>query len=398
MKMLRTLPTGTAAAIAAIWSVAAVPAAAVDDLSVAVAPGSEFVTVGDTVTFTLDVANLSAPINGVQVLLQYDNTLMTFSGVTPSTGVGVGWSNVGMTDNNGTITYAAVMLGGATDVNHTVATLTFTADAVGVTNVSFLPDNPPAMTLLTVASDNSTISPNTFDSGVVTIDAAVGGPHVAAVEVFYAGQFSDAPDPSRLPLATGVTATASNITNYIHGITGLRIVFDTTVVFATTPAAALSFAWTTGTGTAFAPVTDATTAVTVSASDVGGATVATITLVDDHVRKRWLRVTLDATQVTAGGVPLDGELSGDPMLFPSGDGTAGGNAVFHLGNQPGDVTQDRKTTLVDVFQVRAEVNPVLTVPIENVFDVNKSGKVTLVDVFVTRVDVNPVLALPLITP
>ena len=59
------------------------PSLAVDDLSLNVESGSECVEATDTVTVTLDVANLSAAINGVQVRLHYDNTLLTLVDIVP---------------------------------------------------------------------------------------------------------------------------------------------------------------------------------------------------------------------------------------------------------------------------------------------------------------------------
>ena len=46
----------------------------------------------------------------------------------------------------------------------------------------------------------------------------------------------------------------------------------------------------------------------------------------------------------------------------------------------------------------AAMNPFLSVPITNVFDVDKSGKVVLRDVGEARLDANPFFSLPTITP
>ena len=135
------------------------------------------------------------------------------------------------------------------------------------------------------------------------------------------------------------------MSNYVRGITGIRVFFDTTITFATTPAAAFSFEWTTAEGTVFTPITDAASNVTVSALDSGGTTTVTIIITDDHVRKRWLRVSIDAAQVTGNGVALDGEMSGNAVVLPSGDATPGGDAVFSIGNQPGDVDASATTVL-----------------------------------------------------
>jgi hypothetical protein len=229
-------------------------------------------------------------------------------------------------------------------------------------------------------------------------DLCIPAPRIAALEVFYAGRFTDQPDSSRAFLAAGGIASAANISNYVNGITGIRIRFDKVVDFATVPAAAFQFDWTTGSGTTFSPVDNVATAVAVTSDVQGPATVVTIILADDHVRRRWLRVTLDSAQVTASGLALDAELSGSPALTPSGNGLPGGNAVFYFANVAGDVDGDRKTMLSDVGLVRAAVNPFANVPITNVFDVDKSGRVQLTDVGETRADVNPFFTLPLLSP
>jgi len=221
---------------------------------------------------------------------------------------------------------------------------------------------------------------------------------VAGLEVFYPGRFGDAADPSHDFLATGSTATVANITNHIHGINGIRVSFDNIVTFATTPAAAFAFEWTTGVGTTFSAATSVSTSVSVTDTVLGGVTVVDIVLNDDYVVKRWLKVTIIASQVSTSGVALDGELSGNPINLLSGDGTPGGNAVFFIGNASGDVNGDRKTSVTDAGLVRAQVNPFLPVSIANVYDVDKSGKVVVTDAGEARADVNPFFTLPLISP
>ena len=150
----------------------------------------------------------------------------------------------------------------------------------------------------------------------------------------------------------------------------------------------------------FTPVTNAASAITVTPRLQGGVTVVDIVLDDDHVRARWLKVTIDSTQVTASGVELDGEMAGNPVALPSGDGTAGGNAVFYLGNMPGDADRNRKTELTDPFLIRncACFNPFVFVPVTEAYDVDKDVKVRLADVGAARADVNPFFKLPLISP
>ena len=124
----------------------------------------------------------------------------------------------------------------------------------------------------------------------------------------------------------------------------------------------------------------------------------TVIITDDHVRKRWLKVTVDAAQITGNGVAFDGEMGGNPVVLPSGNGTPGGNAVFYVGNLPGDVDDSGTTLLTDMGIILAAMNPFFTVPITNAFDVDKSGKVVLTDVGEARLDANPFFQLPIISP
>jgi hypothetical protein len=229
-------------------------------------------------------------------------------------------------------------------------------------------------------------------------DQCLAPVHVAALELFYAGRYGNAANPSKRFLAAGSASNTSNIVTYTRGITGVRVRFDAIVTFTSTPAAAFAFEWTTGTGTTFSPVANPATMISVSPSTAGGVTVVDIVLADNHVKQRWLKVTIFANQVTVGGVALDGELSGNPAAMPSGNGVPGGNAVFHIGNLTGDVDNDRKITLTDVGLIRAQVNPFVSVPITHPYDVDKDGKVLLTDVGLARADVNPFFTLPLLAP
>ncbi len=164
------------------------PARATNDLSLNVDPGSVNVQPGDTVTVTLDIANLSAAINGVQIRINYDTTIMTLIDVAPTDlvaagliTVGVGWVEINQTDTPGDIDWAAVINDGSIfDPPHTIATLTFTViDETAPdpdTRVIFRLDSPPFRTKLTRASDSSTISPNTVDSGPIVSSCDDGNP------------------------------------------------------------------------------------------------------------------------------------------------------------------------------------------------------------------------------
>ena len=119
--------------VAIIGFVTATPAAAIDDLSLNVDPGSVNVQPGDTVTVTLDLANLSAPINGVQVRLSYDTSIMTLIDVLPTTltlPIGNGWTEVSQTDTSGDIDWAAVITADQIGTNHVVATLTMSLGGI----------------------------------------------------------------------------------------------------------------------------------------------------------------------------------------------------------------------------------------------------------------------------
>ena len=229
-------------------------------------------------------------------------------------------------------------------------------------------------------------------------DSCIDPPSVTGVDIFYAGRFADAADPSRHAMGQGASATAANVTNNMQGITGIRVRFDRLVDFVGSPEAAFDFAWSTGTGTTFSAVTNLATNMTMSAADAGGFTEVTIVFADDYIVRRWLRITVDAAQVSSQGVSLDGEVAGNPVAMPSGDGTPGGNVVLYVANMPGDVDGDRRTLLTDAGLVRENVNPFLPVPITNVYDVDKDGRVLLTDAGLTRAAVNPFFAIPLITP
>jgi len=147
------------------------------DLLLTVQPGSESVQEGDPVIVTLDVANLSTAINGVTALIHYDTSLLQLESVVPRdlglTPPASGWLEVSISDVAGDLAFAAGIAGGSTIDNGEVATLTFTALAGGVTNLSFLPDNPPAhpslANVLTRADTGLLISPVVTPSGLITI-------------------------------------------------------------------------------------------------------------------------------------------------------------------------------------------------------------------------------------
>ncbi len=153
------------------------------DMILNISPGSEKVTQGDTVTATLEVANLAGAINGAQALFSYDNTLLQLESIEP-TDLGltlpeVGWVETFESDMSGDVAYTAVITGGSTSVDGVVATVTFTAIGAGTSNLAFLGDNPPShptlVNRLTDAASAQAISPTTTDSGNVTVNACDDG-------------------------------------------------------------------------------------------------------------------------------------------------------------------------------------------------------------------------------
>lgn len=374
------------------------PVFAVNDLSLVVAPGSGLVQPGDTVTVTLDVANLTAALNGVQSFIHFDPTLLSYTGVTVNTTVGgVGWT-VGINQvNQGDLDFLATMNGGATAVNHSVATFTFTALAEGSTDLTFRPDQLPVATKLTTF-DNSVIMPAKTDSGTGSIIIATA-PRIAGVALFYPGHFADQADNSVNFLAPGSASNDLNVTSYINGVAGIRITFDRVVDFAgLNPLNALTFEWSTINGVDFVPVTPG--AIPITASAINGATETTLTIIlpDGLITHRWLRVTVKSDSVNNAGMLLDGELSGNPILLPTGDALPGGNTVFLVGSVPGDMDDDQITTLDDQSAIRLQIDTIFSVPINTPFDVDKSGFITNTDVSAVRQQVNPFIGLPVLAP
>jgi hypothetical protein len=134
-------------------------------------PDAFCTTTGATVSVEIQVANLSDAINGVQVLLQYDDSLLTLD--PDSTTEAPSWTRVALTDTAGDVDYAIVKNGGSIGPGpgpFTVATLVFDADVEGSSNIVFRPDNPPFHTKLIIAADESTIFPGTTDSGEISVD------------------------------------------------------------------------------------------------------------------------------------------------------------------------------------------------------------------------------------
>jgi len=254
------------------------------------------------------------------------------------------------------------------------------------------------------SSNPTTVTMNS-DQMVTAHFVPVAPPQVESLEVFYNDSpgFGDDPDPLKEFLAVGQASQTSvdvddnlhgHVTNYLQGITGIRVTFDTVVTFSGGVAAAFAYEATPEqssdkTFTPFIPPTAPVYAV----DDGTGKTVVTITFTDGEIRNRWLKTMVDASQVlsSGSGLDLDGELTA-PLTLPSGDGSAGGDAEFIIGNRFGDVDGNYRCLLNDAILVRNHVGGAF-VPISNVFDLDKSGRALLNDAILARSQVSGV-ALP----
>lgn len=154
-----------------VVSLATPSANASNELALHVGSGSSFVRLGDPITVTLDVADLSVPINGIQAFLHYDRDMMRLVSALGNSSVETGWTGITEDLEGGGLLQLLVMFGGATSIDHTAATLTFEAIALGSTRVSFLADDPPLRTKVTAAADASPILPLRWDSEEIVIVA-----------------------------------------------------------------------------------------------------------------------------------------------------------------------------------------------------------------------------------
>ncbi len=91
------------------------------NLDLNVAAGSESVAPGDPITLTLDVSNLTSPINGAQALIHFDNSVLTLIGITPNGGQG--WADFRESETGGDITYIVSIFSSDVQADHTIATV-----------------------------------------------------------------------------------------------------------------------------------------------------------------------------------------------------------------------------------------------------------------------------------
>ena len=120
---------------------------------------------GDSVTVLLKVSYLSFPINGVQALIDFDEDVLGVLDISPGDGAGSPWDAAAevFEEADETITYAVLLLGGGADADAVVATMQFVVlpsaePTVGI--VELLPQVPPLLTKLTLASTGATIIPD----------------------------------------------------------------------------------------------------------------------------------------------------------------------------------------------------------------------------------------------
>jgi len=222
-------------------------------------------------------------------------------------------------------------------------------------------------------------------------------PRIEALEVFYNGKYVDATDPCKAFLAVGEASQISrvgddlhgNVTNYSQGITGIRVKFDMVVTFSGDVSDAFSYEATPeqSADKTFAAFTPPTLPICV-VDDSTGKTVVTITFADGEIKNRWLKTIVDASQVTPAdyGSDLDGELA-SPLTLPSGDGAAGGNAEFIIGNRVGDVDCNYYTLFNDAIGIRYRAGGA-SVGISNAYDIDKNGYILLNDAILTRNNVS----------
>ncbi|MCK4658172.1 MAG: right-handed parallel beta-helix repeat-containing protein, partial [Phycisphaerae bacterium] len=161
------------------WWAATAPFVSLDVVS-----GLDCNTNGGIIEVELNVHGLDDMINGVQVLMQYDTSLMSLCRGTASppcdSAEAAGWSRIALLDNfGGTPGYVIYALsynqlgGGGVGPGvgpFTVATLRFKAIAEGISTVDFRPDAGALKTKLTRTADNTTILPNKVDSDPISID------------------------------------------------------------------------------------------------------------------------------------------------------------------------------------------------------------------------------------
>ena len=138
------------------------------------------VTPGQILTVQLTAANLRAAINGVQVLIAFDDHRLALQSITKGDGAGSPWDNgaeVFLENSGDQITYALVLLENSTTANAVVATMRFRALAgaePGTAFLNILPEVPPLQTKLTLGASGDAVITH-LGAPVVTAPIALKG-------------------------------------------------------------------------------------------------------------------------------------------------------------------------------------------------------------------------------
>ena len=333
-------------------------------------PGApKFLAVYDTPGSALDVA-----VVGSAAYVADTASLMAFNVSVPASPV--------MTTTRGLLAYA-------------LATAGDLACVVG-TGFHVFGLNRPALHLAAASDTGSSDSDNITADNTPTFDVPAGGPYVrvyrdgvqlggdyepnpvtlgaqpdgtydyAARAVDAAGNVSDLSDPLTVTIDTtpAVVATVvvngladrgvSGVVSQTAGVTTIEVTFDEPVSFDAGDVVVQTVTFPGGVET----IGDTLTPESVTGS---GTDTMTITLADGTAVGTWVKVTLGGTASIAdlAGNLLDGEPapggSGRGYLYdaatdlPSGDGTAGGDAVFFVGSCIGDCSGDGKVNIFDAF-------------------------------------------------
>ena len=131
---------------------------------------------GGSTYVDLVVSDLAQPVNGVQALVQYDETRLTFVGATGGDGLGSPWDAAAVAAtqlDDGVVSVGGVLLGGSSDADSVVAELEFvTAPDItsGLTSVELLVQFPPLVTKLTNAATAEDVYPEV--SGLQIVELA----------------------------------------------------------------------------------------------------------------------------------------------------------------------------------------------------------------------------------
>lgn len=117
--------------------------------------------VGASLTVLLRVSNLQQEINGVQVLLTYDDAVWSLDAIQAGDGAGSPWDvGLGVSDIQGNqITYSIALLADSTTADAVVARFRFTVLAEGVGRLAFRASEPPLITKLSAFPNGDVVVP-----------------------------------------------------------------------------------------------------------------------------------------------------------------------------------------------------------------------------------------------